>query len=266
MATKIQLTTELLRSQEATMRRLYEEQQSYNTRITSAINKMNDGLTNALRHNISSKANTVISQASSTAETLNWGADAIEKVIAAYEGVEGTLKNLIEQFFGSIGSQKNGAKNNDGGSEFTSVSNFQDYAQKQALSSNCTSTAWCMGLSMITGEKYDATSWPFWNDGARYVDINGLGAYKEPPFDSSDVWGKMYDQINMGKPVMFTATNGNSISGTHSVTVVGVANGTDRASVSQNDFLVIDPTDGCVKKLSEVGYTTYSGCWINCYK
>jgi len=175
--------------------------------------------------------------------------------------IEGGDKCYIIPGGNSNSSQRVITGYNYNGEKYVTLEGFEKYAEKQALSGNCTSTAWCMGLSIITGESHDATSWPYWGDGgARYV------GYKQA-FITDDVFGRAYDELLNGKPTMFYAYNGNSISGMHAVTIVGFSNNvTDRASLSANDFLVVDPGDGAIKKLSEVGYNNYSGAQLFTYR
>lgn len=147
-----------------------------------------------------------------------------------------------------------------GGLSYRTVGTFENVATKQQYGYNCTSTAWCMGLSILTGKQYDATAWPYWGEnGARYI------GYKEA-FVSHDIWQKSYEEIQSGKPVWFQANNGNQYSGTHAVLIVGVSNNAiDRGALNETSFLVIDPADGIVKNLSEVGYDNYNGACINTY-
>ena len=147
-----------------------------------------------------------------------------------------------------------------GGCSYYTVRDFESVATKQRYDYNCTSTAWCMGLSIITGNNYDATSSPYWGEnGANYV------GYKEA-FISNDIWQKSYTEIQAGKPVWFQAYNGNQYTGTHAVLIVGVSNSvTDSSILNESSFLVIDPADGIIKNLTEVGYTNYNSACINTY-
>ena len=135
---------------------------------------------------------------------------------------------------------------------FSTVGSIKDNAQKQKLSGNCTSTAWCMGLSIMTGQSYDPTQPPYWGaNGAVYKGYDRV--------ISTNVLQHAYDQLQSGKPSMFYAYNGNNISGRHAVTIVGVAEGADASNLQPKDFLVIDPGDGKIKNLTEVGFTNYNG-------
>ena len=149
---------------------------------------------------------------------------------------------------------------NYGGCSYYTVRDFESAATKQAYDTNCTSTAWCMGLSIITGNSHDATSSTYWGEnGANYV------GYKEA-FISDNIWQKSYLEIQAGKPVWFQSDNGNQYSGTHAVLIVGVSNNTiDSSRLNESSFLVIDPADGIVKNLTEVGYTSFNSACIITY-
>ncbi len=135
---------------------------------------------------------------------------------------------------------------------FSTVEFFQQYADKQDLSGNCTSTAWCMGLSMMTGKKYDPTKPPYWGP-------NGAVYHGYDKITSNQPLLVAYDELQKGKPSMFYAYNGNRISGKHAVTIVGVTEGADRNNLQPQDFLVIDPGDGKIKNMTEVGFINYNG-------
>ena len=119
----------------------------------------------------------------------------------------------------------------------------------------CTATAWCMGLSMITGKSYNPTDSQMWT--------NGIGATFEG--QGGSVWGgqsemlaEAYNQIQNGKPSLFYAyhsfTDGGSM---HAVTIVGVSETADINNLKMSDFLVVDPWGGEVKSLDQVNYTSY---------
>ena len=118
---------------------------------------------------------------------------------------------------------------------------------------NCTAVAWCMGMSMYKGEKCDPYSSTYWNPnkGAIYTGYSKV--------ISSNQFDTMYKELSQGKPVMFYAYNGNKITGFHAVTIVGISENADVTNLTAQDFLCIDPTDGEIKKVSEVGYRDYNG-------
>ena len=128
----------------------------------------------------------------------------------------------------------------------------------------CTSAALCMALAIYSNEpkdNYDFTSQPYWIDG---VGVNWGVAYdpnNSNPWsyqDSQTIFARAYEQLKKGKPSIFYGPNGNLISGEHAVTIVGLAEGADPNNLKPSDFLVIDPGDGQVKLLSEVGYKSYN--------
>lgn len=197
----------------------------------------------------------------------DWDFSILEKV--KFHGLEGDFKfyryksdaDILENGDDSNSTPKNVTEYTYNGEKYVAVKGFEKHAEKQVLPDNCTSTAWCIGLSMITGKKYDATSKPYWgDDGARYV------GYKHA-FIVHNVFGLAYKEILNGKPTMLYACNYNSLSGKHAVTIVGFAdNITDRDSLLPNSFLVIDPADGEIKNLSEVGYKSFNETYLFIYK
>lgn len=150
-------------------------------------------------------------------------------------------------------------QNNDkfysyGDTNYVSIDDFLNYAMVQDVNiGNCTAVAWCMGKSMYTREKCDPYSPTYWNPnkGAIYTGVSKVV--------ETNQFATMYEELLNEKPVMFYAYNGNSISKYHAVTVVGVSENANIANLTAQDFLCIDPTDGQIKKVSEVGYHNYNG-------
>lgn len=74
---------------------------------------------------------------------------------------------------------------------------------------------------------------------------------------ASDVYKKMYDSINSGKPVSVNVTGGRS-SGCHWVTVVGYENVRSSSNLSGSNFLIIDPARNGAPKLENFVTVKYS--------
>lgn len=116
----------------------------------------------------------------------------------------------------------------------------------------CTWTAWCMGLSMITGKQYSPLSDELGSNGCNWKGNDGYVWFCENGL--SGMLQEAYDQIQVGKPSLIFGT---IPAGTHAVTVVGIRSGADRNNLTESDFLVADPDKGVIKSLADLGYTAY---------
>lgn len=138
------------------------------------------------------------------------------------------------------------------GVNYTTISGFRDGIMKQSTNYNCTSTAWCYGDHLITGHYYsaeDTLKWPQWGaDGAQFPEHGEVVGY-DGKYDS--MLRLAYSEMEKGKPCVFY---GNRSKQPHAVTIVGVVNGVDASNLKMSDFLVVDPADGKIKRLDQVGY------------
>lgn len=94
---KIKLTTELLIEQRQKMLQLRENQQNITKGLKDAVNTMNEGLTDNLRHNSAAKTSMVLNYSHSFESVLGWGADAIEEAVRKYQQVQGNIIHWINQ-------------------------------------------------------------------------------------------------------------------------------------------------------------------------
>ena len=236
--------------------RLTDVQQSYlhfmqltNKGVGYLINSLDP----VLQCNISGKIDTVLSVSSDYLERLTAAIASLRACKESFESVDAYLAREYSDWM-SEEIRKSYSQNdynnqysqnyyNYQSEDFYVLNNFEQVATVQKLSSNCTSTAWCMGLSILTGKEYDATKEPFWDGQAHYK------GFKDA-FLTDNIWQRSYDELMAGKPVWFKSYNGNKISGDHAVIIVGVVE--NNKDLDAGSFLVIDPSDGAIKKLSEV--------------
>ena len=237
--------------------------------LTNGINAMERGLDKTRLQNVKTKMDSVLEVQYTLERYYEWAIRVIDECIEKYQSVDSVLEKYADDMYDDKGnilssqttyseSDSNSKENEKlythNGQDFISIPGFSQYAMVQDLSiGNCTAVAWCMGRSMYTGETCDPYSSTYWdpNRGALY------SGYKN--IIGSNQFFTMYEELSQGKPSMFYAYNGNSISGWHAVTVVGIRDGADATNLRAEDFLCIDPSDGLTKKISEVGYHNYDG-------
>ncbi len=150
-----------------------------------------------------------------------------------------------------------------GGRTYTMVPNFRsaycfdqnDYARFENGSGQnrgCTATAMCIAYSLYhdttlspnsVAWSSDGTSWEYCT---RYV--SGGRTYTGGTFTQAEALQAAYDCVLSSQMPMIVGVNG--YSSDHVVTVVGVAQGASRSSLSLSDFLIVDPYGGAVRSLS----------------
>ena len=108
---KIVLTPELLLEQRQKMIQLQVKQEEITSQIQAAVNIMNEGLTDNLRHNSAAKTKLVMNYTRSFEEVLAWGADAIARAVAKYQE---TQSDIIQWINNMIGVVLPGASNSAG--------------------------------------------------------------------------------------------------------------------------------------------------------
>lgn len=180
------------------------------------------------------------------------------------DGVE-TYTQLVSSAFTVVGGGSGpvGDGYTYGGRTYTLVPNFRssycfdqnDYSRfKNSSGQNrgCTATAMCIAYSIYhdTTLSPNSVAWSSggtnWEYCTRYADASQT--YKGGTFDQAQALRAAYDCIlDSGKP-MIVGVNG--YSSDHVVTIVGVAQGASRSSLSLNDFLIVDPYGGAVRTLS----------------
>lgn len=140
-------------------------------------------------------------------------------------------------------------------SDYNIINNFDPrYCQQQRKKNNCTTTSEAIAYS-IKNQSYtdqsqmagDAESWAKWQHSTI---IEGSGSWTE-----MQKLQKTYELLGEGTPVILSM----EYPSCHTVTVVGLRQGADINNLTYDDFLIIDPWYGCVKKLSEQNHTIGDG-------
>ena len=259
--------------------------------LTNGINAMERGLDKTRLQNVKTKMDSVLEVQHTLERYYEWAIRVIDECIEKYQSVDSILEKHADDMYDkngnivnpSIGS-KTGNSNSDQEALKPNLSNVKDYNgttyhalnyENNIMSQNsydgyefgygdyndgCTATSWCMGLSMMDGEKYDPTSSEMW--------INGEGATFKGQGES--IWGdeasmlkEAYKQLMNGKPSVFYAEHyfspTSSAKCPHAVTIVGVSSTANPDALTMNDFLVVDPWGGVTKTLAEVNYCGYPG-------
>lgn len=282
---KIQITPDILRNQAVQLQNISGRCSELIARGQTNVELLSDSVSENLSNNLVNKVNSLkklfdvlsahletgIVVANNAAESFEKSdknlVQAIDEELASYENILSSSAAASSAASGSVSGTDTqtvvtGTSYEYNGTTYVTVNNFSAYAKKQSQTEgNCTSTAWTMGKSMITGEVYDEWSPTYW--GSNGAIWNG---YKDYLTGNKELLlSKAYEELAAGKPSVIYAYNGNSISSRHAVTVVGLAEGADSSNLLDSDFLVIDPWDGATKKLSEVGFTSYDNQSIITY-
>lgn len=99
---KIVLTPEILLAQREKMLQLQSEQQAISTKLKDAVNTMNEGLTDNLRHNAAAKTSMVLHYSKSFEDVLGWGAQAIAETVEKYQQTQSNIIEWINNILGNI--------------------------------------------------------------------------------------------------------------------------------------------------------------------
>ena len=94
---KIKLTPEILLAQRQQMLQLREEQHAITAHLKDAVNTMNEGLTDNLRHNAAAKTTIVLNDSKSFESVLEWGSSAIAEAVKKYQAAQGDIVAWINQ-------------------------------------------------------------------------------------------------------------------------------------------------------------------------
>ena len=131
----------------------------------------------------------------------------------------------------------------------------------------CTATAWCSGLSILTGKEYDPTSNTFWK---RYPNYDGdwsgckwTGSSELVKGDQATAMSAAYNELMQGKPAVYFGemVDSRGYRDSHAVLVIGVRAGADPNNLQPSDFLVGDPGEHSnpygdySTTLDKIGYT-----------
>ncbi len=111
----------------------------------------------------------------------------------------------------------------------------------------CTSTAQSIAYLIKNGVYTDPRS--TWNGQTKWTYSDSLTETKT--WTEAQKLEKTYELITNGSPVILSMESPSW----HTVTVVGIQKGADINNLSYDDFLIVDPWDGKVKKLSEQSRT-----------
>lgn len=128
----------------------------------------------------------------------------------------------------------------------------------------CTATAWCSGLSILTGKEYDPTSNTFWKQYALYdgdwAGCRWTGSSGKVEGNLATALSAAYNELMQGKPSVYYGKIASGKPPEHAVLVVGVRAGADPNNLQPSDFLVGDsgrysnPYGDYSTTLDRVGY------------
>ena len=190
------------------------------------------------------------------------------------EGTDSVLERMEREEFAA---SKGLIVSDVGGQEYYSV-NYAGKLKSQksyggpfiynGVNKGCTATAWCSGLSILTGKEYDPTSNTFWKQyalydgdwaGCRWTGTSGQ-VYSE---QVSTALSAAYNELMQGKPAVYFGemVDSRGYHDSHAVLVVGVRAGADPNNLQPSDFLVGDPGEHSnpygdySTTLDRIGYT-----------
>lgn len=122
------------------------------------------------------------------------------------------------------------------------------FTKPYGYNAGCCATAYAIGLSMVTGQAYDPTS--FWSQsgGTTYYSAGHIGGYTG--FDPNAI----YEALKNGKPTMlhYKYTSKGGRQSQHWVVVKGVASGAKPGNITINDLIVIDPYTGGERTMADL--------------
>lgn len=279
MADRIRITPSELESQATRLTGLGNQMEDITSKADRALSLMEDALSSKFTSNMDKKGKTLLKNLKSLKNSLRTGAKVAAQCATSYQNADKVLRDEIgdslpqdvinspvsnQEVFNSPLANTKEYNNTtyhalDYEDNIMSQNSYDGYEFGYGdYNAGCTATAWCMGLSIMDGKKYNPTSSEMW--------INGEGATFKG--QGISVWGnetnmlkEAYNQLMNGKPSVFYAEHYFSPDSTskcpHAVTIVGITSTANPEKLTMNDFLVVDPWGGVTKTLAEVNYCGY---------
>lgn len=150
------------------------------------------------------------------------------------------------------------ATSNDGNTMISIPLDLIGTCGNQKVSGNgtaCQAYAWAY-CRIILDKKLHTWN-EYWDKDSKQATAPSIAGYNLPrnSADEKTILREVYENINLGRPVVLRARGSNGYL-YHYVVAVGYKNSSNPQNLSQSDFIILDPYDGTLKNLTAVPLRT----------